>query len=118
MTILFIYGTLKTGRRRHFYLTRDGSKYLGEVRTAPRYCLYQLLMTDYPCMVETAQDGIAVEGELWEVSLQCLEALDAVEGTPTLFQRREITLEDGRNAEAYLMKEKPWLARKIGARFD
>src|ERR1700730_9799063 len=117
MVRLFLYGTLMTGQRRNFYLTRDEAQCLGTARTAPRYALFRPLLTDYPCMVEDEKRGVAVEGELWEVSEQCLESLDAVEGAPTLFQRRFVTLEDGEQVQAYLMSAKPWFARRLGSRW-
>jgi len=117
MTLLFIYGTLKTGQRRNFYLTRDGAQCLGEARTAPKYALFRPLLTDYPCLVEDEKRGVAVEGELWEVSDKALETLDFVEGVPRLFQRRGITLEDGRQVQAYLMPSKPWFACRLGSRW-
>jgi gamma-glutamylcyclotransferase (GGCT)/AIG2-like uncharacterized protein YtfP len=83
MARLFTYGTLMTGQRRNLYLTRDGAQCLGNARTAPRYALFRPLLADYPCMVEDERRGDAVEGELWEVSEQCLESLDYVEGIPT-----------------------------------
>lgn len=115
--ILFIYGSLKTGKRRNFYLTRDDAKCLGEVRTAARYSLFRPLMADYPCMVQDEKMGVAVEGELWEVSDKTLETLDFVEGTPRLFQRRLIILEDGQQVQAYLMPLKPWFAWRLGSRW-
>jgi gamma-glutamylcyclotransferase (GGCT)/AIG2-like uncharacterized protein YtfP len=117
MPLLFVYGTLMTGHRRNFYLTRDGAKCLGEARTAARYVLYRPLLAYYPCMVEDEKRGIAVEGELWDVTEKCLESLDSVEGAPTLFQRRVITLEDGQQVQAYLMPAKPLLARRLGSRW-
>jgi len=117
MTRLFCYGTLMTGQRRNFYLTRDGAQCLGTARTAPRYVLYHPLMADYPCMVEDERRGVAVEGELWDVPDKYVESLDAVEGAPTLFQRRFITLEDGQEVQAYLMSAKPWFARRLGSRW-
>jgi gamma-glutamylcyclotransferase (GGCT)/AIG2-like uncharacterized protein YtfP len=57
------------------------------------------------------------KGELWDVPDKCLESLDAVEGAPTLFQRRLITLEDGQQVQAYLMASKPWFARRLGTRW-
>jgi len=57
------------------------------------------------------------EGELWEVSDKCLETLDFVEGAPKLFQRRLITLEDGKQVQAYLMSAKPWFAWRLGSRW-
>jgi len=117
MVTLFLYGTLMTGQRRNFYLTRDGAKCLGDARTAPRYALFHPLRTDYPCMVEDEREGVSVEGELWEVPEQCLQTLDAVEGAPALFQRKLITLEDGQQVQAYLMSAKPWLAKRLGCRW-
>ena len=117
MTLLFLYGTLMTSQRRNFYLTRDGAKCLGPVRTAAKYALFRPLMADYPCLVVDENRGVPVEGELWEVSDKTLESLDVVEGTPRLFQRRVIDLEDGRQVHAYLMPTKPWFARRLGCRW-
>lgn len=117
MTLLFIYGTLKTGQRRNFYLTRDGAKCLREARTAARYVLFRPLLADYPCMVEDDKRGMAVEGELWDVPDKGMEKVDAVEGAPNLFQRRLITLEDGQQVQAYLMPAKPWFARRLGGKW-
>ena len=117
MATLFVYGTLMTGQSRNLYLTSGGAQCLGKVRTAARYTLYRPLQADYPCLVEDEERDVAVEGELWEVSRPCLESLDAVEGVPTLFQRRVITLEDGQQVQAYLMPSKPWLARRLGSRW-
>ena len=111
---VFCYGTLKSNQRRNFYLTRDGSKLLGEVSTMPNYALYKPLLADYPCMCE---GNIAVEGELWEVSDSTLMTLDAVEGAPHLFRRETIKLENGEEAIAYLM-DKPFLARNIGSKWE
>jgi gamma-glutamylcyclotransferase (GGCT)/AIG2-like uncharacterized protein YtfP len=117
MAILFVYGTLMTGQKRNVYLTRVGARCVGEVRTAPRYALYRPVQADYPCVVEDEERGVAVEGELWEVPDEALATLDAVEGVPTLFQRRPLTLEDGRQVQAYLMSAAPPLARRLGNRW-
>lgn len=116
MPLLFIYGSLMTGQRRNFYLTRDEAQCLGPTRTAPRYSLFRPLLADYPCMVRDER-GVAVEGELWDVPEKCLESLDFVEGAPRLFQRQLITLEDGQQAQAYLMPSKPWFAWRLGCRW-
>jgi len=117
MTTLFLYGTLMTGQLRNRYLTEEGALYLREARTAPRYSLFRPLLTDYPCLVEDKRQGVSVEGELWEVSDECLKGLDKVEGVPHLFQRRQITLEDGQQVQAYLMPAKPWFARRLRCRW-
>jgi gamma-glutamylcyclotransferase (GGCT)/AIG2-like uncharacterized protein YtfP len=113
---VFVYGTLKSGKRRNFYLTRDNAKLLGEVKTEAKYMLYKPLFTDYPCMSECKQ-GISVEGELWEVTDETLAALDSVEGVPHLFHRATIKLDNGEEAIAYLMP-KPLLARQLGSKWD
>jgi gamma-glutamylcyclotransferase (GGCT)/AIG2-like uncharacterized protein YtfP len=117
MPLLFIYGTLLSGQRRNFYLTRDGAQYIGPARTSARYALFRPLLADYPCMVQDDKAGVAVEGELWEVLDKTLKTLDFVENAPRLFQRRLITLEDGRQVQAYLMPSKPWFARRLGSRW-
>jgi len=118
MASLFVYGSLMSNQRRSFYLTRDGAKCLGPARTAARYALYRPFLADYPCLIEDEKRGLAVEGELWDVSEKCLEeTLDFVESVPRLFQRRVITLEDGQQVQAYLMPSKPWFARKLGSRW-
>jgi gamma-glutamylcyclotransferase (GGCT)/AIG2-like uncharacterized protein YtfP len=117
MLSLFVYGTLMKGQRRNIYLARDGAQYRRQARTAARYALFHPLLADYPCLVEDEHRGMAIEGELWDVPEESLETLDTVEGVPTLFQRRLITLEDGEQVQAYLMPAKPWLARRLGSRW-
>lgn len=109
---VFVYGTLKSGKHRNRCL--QGSQFLGEIKTEPKYMLYQPPGVDYPCMAE-CNEGVAVEGELWEVIN--LTRLDAVEGVPHLFQRQTIKLEDGTEAEAYLMTP-PTNASKIGSKWN
>ena len=84
MASLFVYGSLMTDPRRNFYLTRDGATCLGEARTAPRYVLFRSLLADYPCMVEDEKKGVAVEGELLEVSDKTLETLDSWKATQSV----------------------------------
>jgi gamma-glutamylcyclotransferase (GGCT)/AIG2-like uncharacterized protein YtfP len=117
MAILFVYGTLMAGQKRNSHLTRGGARYAGKARTAPRYALYRPVRADYPCVVEDEERGVAVEGELWEVPEEALATLDAVEGVPTLFQRRPLTLEDGQQVQAYLMSAAPPQARRLGNRW-
>jgi gamma-glutamylcyclotransferase (GGCT)/AIG2-like uncharacterized protein YtfP len=79
---LFVYGTLKRGGVRNVVLSHQ--RYLGEARTTPRYALYHL--GEYPGLAACAEDGLAVQGELYEVECVLLDRLDAVEGAPALFQ--------------------------------
>lgn len=74
-TILLVYGTLKRGGV-NFPLIRD-QRFLGEAVTAPKYRLYDL--GQYPGLVPDAAAGLAVSGELWEVSACALGELDDFE---------------------------------------
>ena len=82
MTMVFVYGTLKTGKVRHPHM--KGATFLREARTAAKYALYQSPGVNYPCLVEDDTQGVSVEGELWEVPDECLARLDVVEGVPRL----------------------------------
>jgi len=44
-----------------------------------------------------------VEGEVYWVTSEHIEALDRYEGAPELYQREPIPLADGSRAEAYVM---------------
>ena len=116
MTLIFVYGTLKTGKVRHTHM--KGATFLREARTAAKYALYQSPGVNYPCLVEDGAEGIAVEGELWEVPDDCLAHLDVVEGVPDWFQRRIISLEDGQEAQAYFVSKKPEDAVRLGCRSE
>ena len=94
MTVLFVYGTLMRGFRNHSRL--GNSRFLGPARTQPGYRLIDL--GRFPGLLPG--NGV-VSGELYEVDHRVLECLDEFEGIPTLFDRREIGLDDGRKAEAY-----------------
>src|SRR5262245_38482189 len=98
---LFVYGTLKRSQKRHALLA--GQEFLGEAKTQASYRLYD--RGPYPCLVEDADLGTAVEGEVWRVSEQVLRKLDEVEGVPDLYCRREIMLADfPRPVQAYFFK--------------
>ena len=86
--LVFVYGTLKTGHRLHGHLA--GGTFLGDAITEPGYRLFKLGW--YPGLVEW-QSGVAVRGEVWEVSDQTLAVLDDVEGVDSgLYERRVVRL--------------------------
>jgi gamma-glutamylaminecyclotransferase len=74
--ILFAYGTLKWGRRNHRLISDQ--RFVGAAVTEPRYRLIDL--GPYPGLVRDDEHGLAVRGELWEVSRCCLLELDDFEG--------------------------------------
>ena len=104
--LLFVYGTLKRGQPRADCL--DGQKVIAEVKTTPDYRLFRC--GSFPALVEASRSdvglhGVSVTGELWEVDDDCIQMLDRVEGVGArLFERRLISLIDGREVQAYLFK--------------
>ncbi len=101
---LFVYGTLKRGEPRHHHLS--GQTFIALARTRPVYRLYNL--GEYPGLVKR-DDGLAIEGELWEVDDACLRRLDQVEGCDEgLYYRSLVELappHDGLPAVTYLYQK-------------
>ena len=101
MAKLFVYGTLKRGYSRAEALR--GEKFLGTAKTEARYRMYNC--GNYPGLVESP-DGLSIEGELWEVSPECLKRLDEIEGVGVrLYQRAMVRLKsphDREQVETYL----------------
>jgi gamma-glutamylcyclotransferase (GGCT)/AIG2-like uncharacterized protein YtfP len=89
--LLFVYGTLKRGGRRHGLLAGQLSR--GEARTRPLYALHHL--GSYPGLVAATGAGQVVRGELYEIDCALLGRLDRVEGAPELFDLGSVELEDG-----------------------
>jgi adenine/guanine/hypoxanthine permease len=68
---LFVNGTLMRGEPLHDNLA--GATYRGSIRTAPRYRLMSVRDV-HPAMIRvTADDGVAVAGELYDLSLSQLQ---------------------------------------------
>jgi len=89
LSLLFVYGTLKRGFKYHYYLAE--ARFLGVVRTKPRYRLYDCGL--YPCLVEWAE-GESVEGELYHACGTILTRIDRLEEVPILFARKVVYLEN------------------------
>jgi len=86
---LFIYGTLKQGWGLAHLM--EGQEFLGIARTAPLYRIYNT--GSYPGLVDSPENGLSIEGELWRVEGDRLANLDAVEGAGEgYYDRRPITL--------------------------
>jgi gamma-glutamylcyclotransferase (GGCT)/AIG2-like uncharacterized protein YtfP len=95
--LFMIYGTFMRRQPGHGNLA--GGRFLGEVRTAPRYRLF--LVDGWPALGEVGADGgAAIAAELYELSEEHVERLVVIE--PPGWRRASIELEDGRRAEAFL----------------
>jgi gamma-glutamylaminecyclotransferase len=89
-TVLFVYGTLKSGQVNNEMLA--GQELIGPATTLPIYRLYGLGW--HPGLVLAKQDGTAVKGELWAVDARTLAKLDEYEGVPHWFTRDYIAVAD------------------------
>jgi len=88
-TRIFVYGSLKQGHALHHLLKSQTC--LGHAVTKPLYRLFDL--GSYPGLVEWPE-GQAVEGELYLVDGECLQALDEAEGVEDgYYARRHVSLE-------------------------
>jgi gamma-glutamylcyclotransferase (GGCT)/AIG2-like uncharacterized protein YtfP len=96
---LFVYGACLSGERDHGLL--GASALIATLRTAPAYKLVDL--GSYAALLE--HGAIAVSGELYLVDRNVRFGLDVARECPVLFQRLVVGLEDGSDAEAYLMRE-------------
>lgn len=75
--ILFVYGSLKRGCSNVEQM--GDSKFLEKAITPSNYKLYDY--GGYPALVQVEEgEGLAIKGELWEVSEETLARLDKFEG--------------------------------------
>ncbi len=72
---IFVYGTLKRGGHYSHYLT--GQTYVGESVTEPLYRMMDC--GTYPGLYAVEQNGIGIQGEVWEVNSDCRARLDVLE---------------------------------------
>ena len=87
------------GERDHGLLAH--ATLVGPARTRPEYHLVDLGI--YAALI--ADGDVSVLGELYLIDRKSLFSVDVSKQCPVLFERLRITLEDGSNADAYLMPE-------------
>ena len=99
MVRIFVYGTLKRGGCRSDVL--QGQRFVADATTTPNYRLYNA--GSYPALIE-CEEGVQVAGEIWEISDECLRALDAIEHVPHLYDRKPVRLNGfpSGNVETYI----------------
>jgi gamma-glutamylcyclotransferase (GGCT)/AIG2-like uncharacterized protein YtfP len=85
------------GEQHHEVLSSQ--RFVGPVRTRAEYDLVQI--DYYPALLEGG--SVAVQGELYEVDDATLAELDELEEVPIYYLRKGIELEDGTQAETYIM---------------
>lgn len=103
MNYLFTYGTLMSGMYNSYVLKRYNSTFIKEATLKN----YQLLKSSFPAI--RPKKNKEVEGEIYEISNQCLEYLDDMEGITgkTSFNtyKKEIINIDGYDCHVYSLNE-------------
>jgi len=97
----FICGSALRGQPDHRVL--DGARFLGAMRTASRYRMHSV-DDRHPAIYEVSNNGVAVLGELYELSRDQHHALLAQE-PPNLYETG-VVLEDGSRARAMLFPQR------------
>ena len=74
MTRVFVYGTLKRGGENHEWI--KSQTFVASARTKPLYRMFDL--GGYPGMIRL-ENGLSIEGEVWDVDETGLARLDVLE---------------------------------------
>ena len=98
--LLFVNGTLMRGLELHDNLA--GAEFKEEIATAPNYRLHTIDDL-HQGMYKVVSNGVAVDGELYELSPEIL--LRVIEGEPAGLYRGPVTLADGRVVPGILYSE-------------
>ena len=80
-TLLFCYGTLKSGFHNHHHLAE--STFMGSFKTAAEFTMVDL--GDYPAVIQ--HGSCAIHGEIYKICSNTLINLDKLEGYPQDFNR-------------------------------
>jgi gamma-glutamylcyclotransferase (GGCT)/AIG2-like uncharacterized protein YtfP len=96
VTVFAFYGTFTSTQSGHGNLA--GARFLEGVVTAPRYRLW-FVDGLWPALLP-ADDGVAIECELYECTEELLDELARIE--PPGWRRAPLELADGRVVEAFL----------------
>lgn len=97
-SVIFVYGTLKSGFSNHHYL--DGSNCLGAGRTVEKYGLY---VEGIPFVVRHEHVS-HICGELYSINAATLNKLDSLENHPGWYNRQEVEVvtNEGKQVTAWL----------------
>lgn len=91
MTLVFVYGSLKTGFGNNFILQDNDAELIGTATTM--YSTFRMhSLGAFPAVVEDNRNGKEIVGEVWSVNSKRLRALDRLESNGRLYERRLVSL--------------------------
>ena len=102
---VFVYGTLKSGGQvRGLDLFNEHSSIVGKAKTV--YPDYEMIdLGAFPGVITQGKNYI--EGEVWNVSKQAAEELDAIEGYPDFYNKIQVDTTKGK-AIMYFLDRKAY----------
>jgi len=116
--LVFVYGTLLGGEGNHHILSHHNAKFVGTALCdGLGMCVTHGAFPYCTTAPDTAWSPIGVVGEVYEVSRDCFESLDRLEGVPHHYTRvlRNIQVGDTtRLVWVYVITHVPTGARHIG----
>ena len=86
--VVAVYGTLKRAHHNHKAYLED-SRFVGKGRTKDKY---PLVVDGLPYLIEKKGKGYNVDVEVFKVDDDTLRRLDALEGHPTWYRRKQIDI--------------------------
>lgn len=98
-TLVFVYGTLKSGYWNEHYLATD-AEFLGRTFTIDAH--YRMYHVGFPAVTLDVDGGYRIAGEVYRVGPHTLARLDALEANGSMYQREVVTLACGRRAYMYI----------------
>lgn len=93
MSLVFVYGTLKTNQPNHYWLTNNAngqSNLVSKGKTSELYPMVIGTRYNIPYLVKLAGTGNEICGEIYEIDEQMLATLDKVEDHPNHYVREQI----------------------------
>lgn len=100
MPRMFLNGTAMSGQRDHAAVA--GATFLGPAHTAPLY-RFIAVRDEFPGLFRVAEGGVAIEGELYELSEQMLHG-SLMPSEPRELELGEVELDSGEVVNAMLLR--------------
>lgn len=99
--LLIVYGSLMTGLHNHKLLEVDGVTKISDISLKSNFKMVSL--GSYPALIDSKNKN-PINGELYEIPVSLIPALDRLEGHPNFYKREKIETKHG-EAYIYILKD-------------